>query len=129
MQGIQAIVGGERILHSIQREPRPGNAVCIPANDGAKVGFVVEVSRKLVKAQNNIVHAAALIRHPQGDDDAAIVCGAYFETVRIGQSVEFHGTTLYGAESFLLHGVGPICTRGKRYAAHERNQDNECRTS
>jgi integrase len=43
VQGVRAIVGCERVMHSFQREPRTGNTIRIATYDGAKVWLLLEM--------------------------------------------------------------------------------------
>src|SRR5437016_4195058 len=96
MQGIRAIVLGQRIFFSVQSEFSICDAISISSHDGAEIRTLVEISIELVEAKNDIVQLAVLIRHPQRHDDSTVVDGPYFHAMRIRHGVKFDRLTVLG---------------------------------
>src|SRR6266850_8121659 len=110
MQGIGAIVFGQRIFLSIQHEFSICDAISISSHDGAEIRTLVEISIELVETKNDIVHLTVFVRHPQRDDDSTVVDGAYFHAMRIRDGVEVDGHALLGlTKGFFLNWMASLC--------------------
>src|SRR6266567_8656076 len=126
MQGIGAIVFGQRIFLSIQREFSIRDAISVSPHDGAEIRTLVEISIQLVETKNDIVQLTVLIRHPQRHDDSTIVDGTHFHPMRVRDGVELDILTVFGlTKRFLFNRMASLCNRRFCNAPVRNNADYE----
>src|SRR5437763_14920800 len=86
VQVIFAVVDGQRVLATVEREAAFGDAIPITADDRAEVRVAFQIPVKVIEAENNIVTLAVAIRHLERCDNAAVVSDLNFSSATIRQS-------------------------------------------
>ena len=73
MKVVRAVIGGQGMVFSSNRKFSLCNAVAIPANDGAKIGMLLQVPAEGVKPENDIACSPFFIWHEDMGDNASII--------------------------------------------------------
>ena len=89
MKVIGCVIGGERVIVSVEMELRTADAACNASDDGAETRMRSEVVLQIVEAQHDIHLRAISAGHPQSGDDAAVVGDVAGESATIGECEEF----------------------------------------
>ena len=90
MQVVVAVVAGERVLDTVEREAATGDTVGVASANGAKVRMLLEVTINAVEAEHDIARATLAVRHQQRCHDAAVVRNLGAHPCGIGQGIEVY---------------------------------------
>ncbi len=101
VQRVGAVVGGERVGFALKGEPALGDAIAVPADQGAEIGGGLGIGGDAVAAFDDIDHLAVAVRHDERNDDAAVVGDRGFRARGVAQRVALHILAVNGAEWFL----------------------------
>src|SRR5437870_5182667 len=91
MQAVFAVIGSKGIGAVADFEFAIGNAVAIPANQGAEIRRFGQVAAKAVKTQHDAGLFTVLVGGNPGSDHAAVGGYLYLYAVFVGQRVELNG--------------------------------------
>ena len=89
MKVVGRVIGGERVVASVEMELRTADAARDASDDGAEIRMRAEVVLQIVEAQHDIHLRAISAGHPQSGDDAAVVGDVAGEPATIVECEEF----------------------------------------
>ena len=103
------VIGGERVVASVEMELRPADAARDASDNGAEIRMRSEVVLQIVEAQHDIHLRAVSAGHPQGGDDAAVVGDVAGEPATVGECEEFYRAAVGKiSERAALNGCGGV---------------------
>ena len=106
---IGCVIGGERVIVSVEMELRTADAARDASDDGAETRMRAEVVLQIVEAQHDIHLRAIRAGHPQSGDDAAVVGDVAGEPATIGECEKFCRTTIGKiSERAAMNGCGSV---------------------
>src|SRR5689334_1638205 len=102
MQRIRPVILRQGVGLSIERECSVGDAVGVASDNSAKIRRIRHISFSLFVAENDVRKLSLAVGYAKRQDDAAVIHGADFNTVSIGQRVQDDGPPVPRAEVLLL---------------------------
>ena len=107
MQAVRPVIGGELVLHAVERKLRATDAIAVAPDQGAKIGVPGFVVGEFLEAEHYVAELAPAIGHVDRRDDAAIGDELDRRALVVGERVEIDGfAVLRVSEWGLVHRAG-----------------------
>src|SRR5579862_8772884 len=103
MQRVGAVVLGQGVRLAVEGEGAVCDAIRVPPDDRTEVGRIGCISLQRVMPESDIRELAFAIGHADGENDAAVIHGVDFESVRVCERIQGDWPSFPRAERLLLH--------------------------